>query len=47
VPLRAGGSADSYSLLVGLYDPVSEERLPTSSGGDAVRLTDIELGDQR
>jgi hypothetical protein len=44
VPLPAGGSADRYSLLVGLYDPASEARLPTSSGADAVRLTAPETG---
>ncbi len=47
VPLPDGVSAEGYSLLVGLYDPATGVRLPTSSGGDAVRLSDIEIGDQR
>jgi hypothetical protein len=44
VPLPADLPAGRYDLLVGLYDPATGVRLPTSTGGDAVRLEGIEMG---
>ncbi len=37
--------AGTYHLLVGLYDPVTGERLPLPDGSDALRLTDLDLAD--
>jgi hypothetical protein len=42
VPLPEGMTAGQYDLLIGLYDPVTGVRLPVSSGGDAVRVPNIE-----
>jgi hypothetical protein len=35
--------AGTYDLLVGLYDPVTEERVWLVDGGDFVRLTGLEI----
>jgi hypothetical protein len=43
VPLPADLPAGEYSLLVGLYDPATGDRLLLLDGGDAVRLEGIRL----
>lgn len=35
----------TYDLLVGLYDPLTGDRLPLPDGADAVRLTGLTIGD--
>jgi hypothetical protein len=44
VPLPDGLLAGTYDLLVGLYDPVSGERLRLSNGRDALRLGGVDIG---
>jgi hypothetical protein len=43
VPLPPGLRPGSYDLLVGLYDPVTGERLHLPDGSDTVRLTGLQL----
>jgi hypothetical protein len=40
---RPSGLAETYDLLVGLYDPVTGDRLLLPDGSDAVRLTGLEV----
>jgi hypothetical protein len=44
VALPDGVAAGAYDLLVGLYDPVTGERLRLPDGRDAVRLAGVEIG---
>jgi hypothetical protein len=41
IELPAGLPAGNYDLLVGLYDPVTGDRLTLPDGGDAVRVSGI------
>jgi hypothetical protein len=45
VPLPDGLPEGTYDLLVGLYDPASEERLRLSDGRDALRLVGLKIGE--
>ncbi|MEM7345329.1 MAG: 6-pyruvoyl-tetrahydropterin synthase-related protein [Chloroflexota bacterium] len=36
-----GVSAGEYTLIVGMYDPVTQQRLPTTNGQDFIELTNL------
>jgi len=44
IPLPDDLAAGSYDLLVGLYDPVTGERLRLPNGADALRLAGLQIG---
>lgn len=43
IPLPSELAPGTYHLLVGLYNPATNERLPLADGADAIRLTEINL----
>ncbi|MCK6625601.1 MAG: glycosyltransferase family 39 protein [Anaerolineae bacterium] len=45
IPLR-GTPPGEYRLIVGLYDPATQQRLLTTSGADFVELTRVTIGDR-
>jgi hypothetical protein len=44
---RSSGPPRTYHLLVGLYDPVTGDRLTLPDGSDAVRLAGLEIPAER
>jgi hypothetical protein len=38
--------AGDYRLIAGLYDPTTQQRLPTTSGADFIELTTVTIGKQ-
>jgi hypothetical protein len=45
IPLR-GTPPGEYRLIVGLYDPATQQRLLTGSGADFIELTRVAIGDR-
>jgi hypothetical protein len=45
IPLR-GVPAGEYQLIVGLYNPATQQRLLTANGADFVQLTRVKIGDK-
>jgi hypothetical protein len=43
IPL-SNAPAGEYRLIVGLYDPIAQQRLKTPAGTDFVELTELTLG---
>jgi hypothetical protein len=43
LPLPGDLAPGAYSLQVGLYDPATGARVPLAAGGDALRLTTLDL----
>jgi hypothetical protein len=43
VPLDSGLPPGGYDLLVGLYDPQTDRRLPLADGSDALRIEGVNL----
>ncbi|MGC9334158.1 MAG: hypothetical protein ACP5JJ_08430, partial [Anaerolineae bacterium] len=43
VPLGASVPEGTYDLLVGLYHPQTDRRVPLPDGGDAVRIAGLDL----